>query len=217
MLAASLVVSLILGGCASSDVGDYKAVADQTRSRPSHIQVYDFAVIPADIPADAPIGARLSPGASPSPEQIAKDRQLGSNMAAQLVAALREMELPAEHAAAGAVPQFNVIIIRGCFISVQETNAAKRFTIGLDFRSAELMTAVEGFQVTEQGVGRSLDLGVAGANTNSGTATGVIFTTGTKVTDEASFRASADTWARQTVKEIADRLKVKFQEQGWMR
>ena len=176
--------------------------------RPNHILVHDFAVAPADVPADAPIGARLASGASVSAEQIAMDRQLGSDMAAQLITALREMGLPAERALPGAMPQVNDVVVYGAFVSRHDTNAAKRLTIGFDFNALELLTMLEIFQRTPQGLGRRLATG--------GNPTGIIATSGMEIGDKATVRTKLDGWGKQTVKEIVDGLKALFQEQGWI-
>ncbi|HEY0550823.1 MAG TPA: DUF4410 domain-containing protein [Verrucomicrobiae bacterium] len=181
--------------------------------RPNRVLVHDFAVTPTDIPGDAPVGARLAPGATHSPEQIATDRQLGVNMGAQLVTALREMGLPAERALPEATPQADDIIIRGGFVSKHEGNAMRPFTVGLDFAASEWLTAVEGFQVTPQGSGRRPAINTTAVDGNP---PGVFFTTGMKIQGEAAARAKMDDWARQTVKEIADRVRSRFQEQGWI-
>ncbi len=58
------------------------------------------------------------------------------------------------------------------------------------------------------GVGKTI---VPGANP-----AGFILSSGMKIRDEASARAEMEGWTRQITKEIADRFKTKFQEQGWI-
>ena len=212
---AALAVALVFAGCASSEVAHNAPMAvDERAPRPSRILVYDFAATAAEIPSDAPVGARMSPGVSLSPEQIAIDRQLGVDMGAQLVAAIRGMGLSAERASAAVTPQPNDIVIRGCFVSMQESNASQRYTIGLDFGASELMTAVEGFQITPQGLARRPAIGPTTAT--DGNPPGVLFTRGMKIQDQATFRAKVQDWAKQTVQEIADRIRARFREQGWI-
>jgi hypothetical protein len=211
----SVIAMLLLPGCTSTEAPPHASMASQGKpARPNRILVYDFAVTAADIPADAPVGARLAPGTSPPPEQLARDRQLGEAMGAQLVAAIRQMGLPAERASADAVPQPNDVLIRGCFVSRYGANTAKPPTIGFDFSASELLTAVEGFQITPQGLAH---LPAIGATTGAdGNPPGVLFTTAMKVQDQASFRAQAEGWAKQSVQEIAERARTRFREQGWI-
>jgi hypothetical protein len=122
--------------------------------RPNHILVHDFAVTPADLPADAPVRARLASGVSVSSEQLAMDRQLSSNMTAQLVMALREIGLPAERALRESMPEVNDVVVQGTFVSMHDTNAVKNLTVGFDFNALEFLTMLEAFQRTPRGVGR---------------------------------------------------------------
>ena len=190
--------------------------------RPSRVLVRDIAATTSDIPADAPVGARIAAGNSLSLEQIAKDRELGADMAAQLVTAIRGMGLPAERALPNATPQTNEVVISGCFVSVHQDSAAKRFTIGLDLSASELLTVVESYQITEQGLGRKLGSSSA---TNDGheslagvadSSSGLVVIGGMKINGDAGARTRVEGWARQSVKEIAERFRTKFQEQGWI-
>jgi hypothetical protein len=204
--------------------------ANEKPPRPSRILVREFAVSPADVPSDAPVGARISAGVSLSPEQIAIDHRLGSNMTAQLIAAIREMGLPAQRALPGVTPETADVVIQGYLVSMHEGRGAKRLSIGVYFDASELMTVIEGFQVTAQGLGSQLyfDTPPSGSNETpgiavgqsavpvSGNTAGFILTSGMKIDGAASSRARMDGWSRQTTKEIADRLKMKFQEQGWI-
>ncbi|HWN93861.1 MAG TPA: DUF4410 domain-containing protein [Methylomirabilota bacterium] len=207
-LLTSIAALVILSGCATPEIDTRLSMATDKPTRPNRILVHDFAAAPADVPSDAPIGARLGSGATVSPEQIALDRQLGAGMAAQLITALREMGLPAERAVPTSVPQVNDVVVRGLFVSVHDTNAAKRMTVGFDFNALEFLTMLEAFQRTPQGLGSQLAA--------SGNPTGIIVSSGMKIGDMATARTRLDGWGRQTVKEIADGLMVLFREQGWI-
>jgi hypothetical protein len=208
MLAAHLVALLILVGCTSPQVANFQMAVNEKPARPNRILVHDFAAVPSDIPSDAPVGARLSPGPSLSAEQIAMDRQLGVDMTAQLVTAIREMGLPAERALPGTIPQGSDVVVRGCLVSMHETNAARRFTVGLDPRASEFLTMLESLRITQQGLGHAL-----GTSDNP---TGIIATSGMKTDKDANPRPALGAWAKRTVKEISDDLKVVFQEKGWI-
>jgi hypothetical protein len=90
--------------------------------------------------------------------------------------------------------------------------------------------AVEGLQMTPQGL-RLLGSGSTNAEGNKtpggvvGLATliathnpaGLIISTGMKVYDEKSGSGKVEGRAKQTAKEIADILKKRFEEQGWIK
>ena len=198
---------VIFTGCASQEAYTPPVIVIEKPTRPSHILVQNFAVAPADIPIDAPLGARLANGAAASSEQLAMDRKLGTDMAAQLITALREIGLSAERPVPGTAPQVNDVVVRGCFVSKHGTNAPKPLTVGFDFEALELLTMVEPYQVTPQGVRHGL--------ITSNNPSGIITTSGITTGDKASIRARLDIWTAQAVKEIAESLKSVFQEQGW--
>jgi len=139
------------------------------------------------------------------------------------------MGLPAARGGAGMAPQINDIIIQGYLLSVQQGSAAERIVIGFGAGASELRTAVEGYQVTAQGPRKlgsgTVDsggskapgeiLGVAGLAA-TGNPAGLIISTGLKVYGEESGKSTVQGRAQQTAKEIADQLKVRFQQQGWI-
>jgi hypothetical protein len=198
--------------------------------RPAHIWVYDFAATPADVPDESALAGKHSEHSPPqTAEQIATGRQLGAEIAAQLVEEIRGMGMPAEQAVAGTTPQINDIIIRGYLISFNEGSAAKRITIGFGSGASDLKVAAEGFQMTAQGLrklgsgttdsgGRKApgaEVGVLGLLATHNPA-GLIISSGMKVYGEESGSSKVEGKAKQTAKEIADVLKKRFQEQGWI-
>ena len=92
-----------------------------------------------------------------------------------------------------------------------------------------MKTAVEGFQMTAQGL-RKLGSGTvdSGGSKGPGAALGVatfiatanpaglIISSGMKVYGEASGSSKVEGRAKDTAKEIADVLKQRFQEEGWI-
>jgi hypothetical protein len=192
--------------------------------------VYDFAATAADVPEYSALAGQNSEGAtSQTPEQMEIGRQLGAQIAAELVEQIRTMGLPAEQAVTGTEPQINDIVLRGYLISFDEGSAAKRVAIGFGSGGSELKVAVEGFQMTAQGL-RKLGSGTtaSGGGKTPGTAMGVatliatnnpaglIVSTGVKVYGEKSGSAKVEGRAKQTAKEIADVLKGRFEEEGWI-
>jgi hypothetical protein len=202
------VIILIFTGCTSTEVNTVPKFTTEKPLSPTRVLVYEFAVEPVDIPVDAPIGARLAGGVPVSPEQIAMDRKLAAEMTEKLITAISRPGLAVERVLSGTTLQVNDVVIRGCFASMHDTNAVKRLTVGLDFDAAEFLTMVEPFQVTSLAVRHGL---ISPSNP-----TGIIVTSGMQIGDKSTARARLDDWAGKTVGEITGKLKVLFQEQGWM-
>jgi hypothetical protein len=221
---------VVAAGCASTKVTDRQELVTGQLPRPDHIWVYDFAATAADVPADSAFAGQYSEGAtSQTPQEIATGRQLGAQIASQLVEQIRNMGLPAAQAGAGTTAQINDIVIRGYLISVNEGNAAERVAIGFGSGASELKTAVEGYQMTAQGLRKlgsgSVDsgggkspgaaLGVVGLIATANPA-GLIVSTGMKAYGEASGSSRVEGRAKETAKEIADVLRKRFEQQGWI-
>ena len=229
-LVPCLLALITVAGCASTKVTSRQQLVTGRLPRPAVIWVYDFAATPADVPADSALaGQYAAPPAPQTAEQLAMGRQLGAAIAAQLVEQIRGMGMPAERAAIGTKPQINDIVIRGYLLSVEEGSAAKRVAIGFGAGGSELRTAVEGYQMTAQGL-RKLGSGTldSGGSKTPGAAVGtaafiatanpagLIVSSGMKVYGEASGSSKVEGRAKDTAKEIADVLKQRFQEQGWI-
>jgi hypothetical protein len=198
--------------------------------RPANIWVYDFAATPADVPAESALAGQHSKHNPPqTTKEIAMGRELGAEIETQLVKQIRAMGMPAEHAVAGTTPQINDLVIRGYLVSFNAGSAAKRILIGFGSGASDLKVAVEGFQMTAQGL-RKIGSGStdsAGAKTPGAdlgalsllathNPVGLIVSTGMKVYGQESGRSTVEGRAKQTATEIAEVLKKRFQEQGWI-
>jgi Domain of unknown function (DUF4410) len=226
-IVSCLLALVFVAGCASTKVTDRQILVTEQIPRPNHILVYNFAATPADAPELAAQGA--GGGTPQTAEQIEEGRQLGALIASHLAADIRAMGLPADAVPIGTPPQVNDLVIKGYLLSVQEGSAAKRLAIGFGSGASELTTAVEGFQMTPQGL-RKLGSGTvdAGGSKTPGAAVGVvgliatgnpaglIISTGMKVYGEASGSSKLEGRAEATAKEIADKVKPRFQQQGWI-
>lgn len=223
----SLFALVSLAGCASVKVLDTENLVTGKIPRPNHILVYNFAATPADAPELA--NHYAADDTPQTAEQIQVGRQLGAQIASEVAAAIRAMGLPADAVPIGTPLEMNDIVFKGYLISVQEGSAAKRVAIGFGAGASELRTAVVAFQITPQGMRRlGSGTGVAGGNATPGGAMGVaglvatgnpaglIVTTGMKAYGEVSGSSALEGRAKDTAKEIADRLKRRFQEQGWI-
>ena len=229
--AALCVFALVtLAGCASTKVSGSRNYQGERLARPDRIIVHDFAATPADIPAwSAAVGRHAAPSTPQTAEAIETGRNLGAEVAKQLVAEIRDMGLPAELAAGQPEPRVGDIVIIGYFESIDEGSAAKRMAIGFGSGGAKLRTQVEGYLMTDQGLrklgSREIDSGggktpgvmvplavfVATANP-----IGLIVGGALKVGGEATGRSTIEGSAKRTAKKIGDELRVAFQKQGWL-
>ncbi|MGD8762903.1 MAG: DUF4410 domain-containing protein [Desulfobacteraceae bacterium] len=225
-----LFSSLVIAGCASTKVTSRDEATVGKLPRPAHIWVYDFAATPADVPDESALAGQHSEHNPPqTAEHIRTGRQLGAEIEAQLVEQIRGMGMPAEHAVTGTKPQLNDFVIRGYLVSFNEGSAAKRILIGFGSGASDLKVAVEGFQMTSKGLHKlgggttdaeggkapGADLGALSLIATRNPA-GLIVSTGMKIYGEESGKSTVKGRADQTAKEIADVLKKRFQEQGWI-
>ena len=230
-LVSCLFVVILIAGCASSEVSDRQRLVTERLPRPDHILVYDFAATPDDVPGDSALAGHSAVRRTPqTAEHIATGRRVGAEIAKQLVAEIRSMGMPAERGSRQTTPQINDIVIRGYLLSVDEGSAAKRMTIGFGSGKSRLSVAVEGYQMTARGLrklgsgkvdsgggkkpGGAVPLAVALA---TGNPLGLIVSTGMGVYGETSGSSKIEGRAKQTAKTIADRLRTRFQEEGWIK
>jgi len=198
--------------------------------RPNQIWVYDFAATPGDVSPESSLAGEATPGAAPqSADQIAEGRKLAAQIATQLVQLIRAMGMPAAAGSAATRPQLNDLLIEGSILSIEQGSAAKRIAIGFSAGGSEMKVAVEGFQMTTNGL-RKLGSGDVGSTGNKtpGSAVGLavliathnpaglIVSTGMKVYGEESGSNTIEGRAKKIAQEISDALKKRFQEQGWI-
>jgi hypothetical protein len=230
LLSVALISLCLTIGCATSNVTNRQQLVSGQLPRPSNIWVYDFAATPADVPADSSLAGQYSTPPTPqTAEQTATGRKLGAEIAAQLVEEIEGMGLPAEKATIRTKPRINDIVIRGYFLSVDEGSTGKRVTIGFGSGTSELKTAVEGFQMTKRGM-RKLGSGTVDTGGSkgpgmaapaaiaiaSGNPLGLIVCGGMKLYGEKSGSSKIEGRVNQTVKEITDQLRTRFQQAGWI-
>jgi hypothetical protein len=221
-----LLVLVFLAGCASVKVSDTENLVTGKIPRPNHILVHNCRHTCRCAGACQPVRSNRHVKTA---EQIQVGRQLGAQIASEVATAFRAMGLPAAAVPIGTPLEMNDIVFKGYLISVHEGSAAKRVAIGFGSGASELRTAVVAFQMTPQGMRRlGSGSGVAGGNKTPGGAMGVaglvatgnpaglIVTSGMKAYGEVSGSSTLEGRGKDTAKEIADRLKPRFQEQGWI-
>ena len=220
----------VAAGCASTEVKDRQEYTGGKAPRPHHIWVYDFAATPAEVPAGSVLAGQHDEHATPqTAEQIATGRKMGEAIATQLVEEIFNMGLLARKASSDTKPEINDLVIRGYLLSIDEGDATKRVAIGFGSGASQLTAAVEGFQMTAQGL-RKLGSGTvdSGGGKTPGGAVGVaaliatgnpvglIVGGGAKAYGEYSGSSKIEGRAKAIAKEIAEKIKPKFQQQGWI-
>ena len=119
--------------------------------------------------------------------------------------------------------------MRGYLVSVQAGSAAKRFVIGFGAGSSEMDTVVEGYEMTPEGLRKvgSGTLSSSGSKTPgiiapgavaiaTGNPLGLIVVGATKIYGEASGSNTLEGRAKATADAIAEQLKIRFRERGWI-
>jgi hypothetical protein len=225
-----LLTLVVLVGCAKTTVTEQTPMNTPGLARPSRILVYNFVADPADMPTDSSIASAVSaPPTPPTAEQLATGRQLGALIATDLVADIQAMGLSAVQAAPGSTPQVGDGVIRGYLVSAEGGGAVKRFIIGFGSGASELDTVVEGYTMTPQGLRRlgSGTLSSSGGKTPgvvvpaavaiaTGNPVGLIVVGGVKLYREASGKNGLEARAKATADAIADELKARFEDRGWI-
>jgi hypothetical protein len=220
----------ILSGCASSDVTTRQPYTGERVARPDRIIVHDFAATSADVPAGSALAGRSAEHPTPqTAEQIETGRQLGAHVAKELVAEIRDMGLPAVRAAGQPPPRVGDLVIRAYSVSIDPGSAGERVLVGFGSGAAELRTVVEGYLMTRQGLRRlgsgQLESGgsktpgmLVGVATLAATGNPISLIVGgaSKLRGEEKGLETIEGAAQRTAQEIAEKLRVKFQEQGWI-
>jgi hypothetical protein len=231
ILAAALVCALIvITGCASTKMTNREILVTGHIPRPATIWVYNFAATAAEVPDNSALVGETDLDTTPqTAEEIAEGMKLGNEMATELVTKINAMGMPAQMASLTTKPQINDIIVRGYLLSVKEGSGAMRVIVGFGAGKSSLATMVEGFQVTAKGE-RKLGYGTvdAGGNKSPGMVLGVatflatknpvglIINGGMQTYNVASGNSGVSGRTKATVDEIADVLKKRFEEEGWI-
>ena len=228
-VASYLSALVVAAGCASTTVTEQQYYAGTAElARPDHIHVYPFAATPNDIPTwSAAAGRQAQPR---TPEELEAGRKLGALVAKELVSEIQGMGLPGAVAGLQTPLQVNDLMFLGYFESIEKGSASDRVTLGFGSGAAELRTAVEAYQMTKDG---PRQLGSGRGTASGGKTPGLIVPAvvmvatanpiglmaggATKTQGEMGGKDTIEGMAKNTAKTIADRLRLRFQEQGWIR
>ena len=230
-MALCVLTLVVAGGCASTEVTKRDSKIGKGKiPRPERIYVYPFATTHAELPSwSVAAGRYAEPTQLPSPEEEEVGRMIGDLVAKELVAEINDMGLRAYKRNKNSLPRPNDLMIAGYFEAVEEGSTVKRLALGFGSGKTELTTAVEGYQMTKEGPrllgsqelqyeggktpGIIVPIGVLAA---TGNPIGLIVMGGAKVAMEATGRAKVEGAAKRTAEAIAEQLRVRFEEQGWI-
>ena len=218
---------------ASTSITDQDKVVAGKVPTPAHIWVYDFYASASDIPAGSALAGQSYDNDPPQTDaQVAAGRKLGADIAAELIEQFQAMGLQAGRATAETKMQVNDAVIQGYLVSEVGGSEKKRVMIGFGSGESELKAVVEGFQNTDGGLrvlgsaktdsteglpGKTPGMGVGVLGTvATHNPLGLIVSTGVKTHEEKSGGGKLEGRARDTGKKIADMLKTRFQELGWI-
>ena len=227
------VFALLLAvGCASTKVTerDSKIGTKEKIAKPERIYVYPFAASSSDIPTWSSGADRYSESETPqTPEQIEMGRNVGILVAKELVTKIQMMGLSALEGGQQTVPRVNDLMLTGYLGAIEEGSTLKRVTLGFGSGAAELTTTVEGYQMTstgprllgtaklESGGGKTpgliVPIAVLAATANP---IGLIVMGTAKVAMEVTGKSKIEGTAKRTAEAIAEQLRVRFKEQGWI-
>ena len=83
-------------GGASAHITDRENLVTGHDPQPGHIWVYDFAATPADVPADSALAGQPDLDTTPqTADQVAEGKKLGAQIAAELIADIQKLGMPA--------------------------------------------------------------------------------------------------------------------------
>ena len=225
-----VLVAALAIGCASTTVTQRDEYQGARLPKPERILVYNFAATQADIPTWA-VGAARYTGQEPvqDAKQLEAGRQLGKQVAQELVTEIHGMGLPAQVADASTPLEVGDYALVGYFESVNEGSAVERVALGFGAGAASMKTRVEGYQMTASGVRR-----LGGAEVDSGggkgpglavplavtiaTANpiGLVVGGAVKAGTELSGYSTIEGTSKRTAKEISTQLREAFERQGWI-
>lgn len=227
---ACFVVFLVVSGCSSTSTTNRQQYQGGELAQPGRILIYDFTASASGVPSESSFAAEHAVSETPpTTQELELTAALGAEIAKQVTEQLRDAGLPAVRAAGQPAPQVDDVLIRGYFVSADTGSAVKRLLVGFGSGSAELTTAVEGFQMTPQGPkllgsgtvdsaggkspGMILPLAVMAATANPiGLAVGGTL----KLAGEATGVTTIEGAARRTADEISEQLIDAAERRGWL-
>ena len=225
-----VLLTIVIAGCAKTEVTHQEVQATDKLARPQTIWVYDFVATSDDMPIHTSLDKEhFSSGPPQTAEHIAEGRKLGAEIQTELVKQLRDKGILAQHAITGSKMQLSDVALQGYILSYDEGDAKKRVAIGLGKGSSHMQAVIESFQLTANGFrligsgtmdsgsdktpGGVVGLAVLAATKNPA---GLIVSTGMHVYNEKTGKSTVEGRAEQIAEHLAERVEKKFEEQGWL-
>lgn len=224
-------ILLVLAGCATTPAPQFeRSDTAHAVERPERLLVYDFAGTRGDLPPDANVTGYFEQNeAAQTTQDVEVGRQLGRQVAQQLVTRLRAAGIDAYPVGAGPVPKVGDVVIRGEFISFSPGSRTMRVLVGFGAGRGEMSTLVEAFQITATGPrslavaqtqtqggrlpGVLLPLGIASAA--GSVATSAAVSGGSNILQERG-PESVSAAAQRTADGIANSVISIYRERGWL-
>jgi len=228
--ATAMAAMLLTSGCATTSMSPQQSYGGPKLAKPGRILVYSFVADASQVDAGTQSeNGYGAPSHQATPEELSVGRELGQKVASRLVEEINDMGMRAEVGDTAAPANVGDIILQGQFASIDEGSAAKRLVVGFGSGKAELKTFVQGYVMTTQGPrrvgGGTVDSGggkspglivpllVTAATANP---IGLVVGGAVKIGQEASGSSTVDGAARRTADQIAERLRSRFQQEGWI-
>ncbi len=150
-VACALLAALSVAGCATrvQSTGTYVAPMQDAAvalPRPRMILVADFSADPNRVQLEQAIANRLErqmSDADPAAEQQRAALDVQQAISEALIKNLRKMGLPAERAAADAMPGGSDLVIRGQIVRIDEGNRTRRLAVGFGAGKSDVRAQVQ--------------------------------------------------------------------------
>src|SRR5262249_39115007 len=232
--AMALGALLNVVACAPTPVRPHAAASsDSSLPRPERIAVLPFAVSAGDVTENQAIGERIKDSflsSTASERQLEIGHKVSDRMADDLVSGIRALGLSADRVDRNAVLAPGTLVIDGRFTRVDEGNRLRRLVIGfgagqsdvdaeveVDLQTASGRDTVLAFSTDARSApmpGAAVTMGAGAAAQGGVTAASVAASGGVGALKEG--RASVDSDAGHTAKQIVAYLSEFFARQGWI-
>ena len=228
---ALCLCALMIAACATTPSPQFeRSDTAHAVERPDRILVYDFAGTRGDLPPDALVTGYFEQNEAPQTDgEVELGRQLGSQLAQQVVARLRDAGIDAYRVGYGPVPKLGDVILRGEFVSVRPGSPSARVLVGFGAGRGEMRTLVEAFQITATG---PRSLAAAQTSTEGGRLPGVLLPLGAasaagSVASSAAVSGTSNVMqergpesvraaTQRTATGIADSIIAIYRRHGWL-
>lgn len=228
-----LIIGFIcfLAGCASTDDTMGNTHAGKL-PKPDHVYVYNFAVSPDEVQFDNGISSDIQQLVNKTP-RTDEERTIGhkaaNTLAHHLMTEIENLGFLTTRAFGPLPKEGNFLVIRGQFVSIDESNQTAQVVIGLGMGRTNVQVVVQAceYQNGQQMLATQFESNVKSdssrditGTTNAGVATGplvssAVFSSGLPVGTE-EFSANIEAAADRTAKVIANQVKACAIAQGWM-